>query len=49
MFTEVHLKQKEGWQLDRAAIATQTNPSFAQREHNSITLPNNRINATIQV
>ena len=26
MFKEVHLKQEEGWQLDGAAIAIQTNP-----------------------
>jgi len=49
MFAEVHLEQKEGWQLDRAAIATQTNPSFEQWEHDSITSPDDRINAIVLV
>jgi len=44
---EVHLEQEEGWQLDGATIATQTNPFFAQREHNSITSPDNRMNVTV--
>jgi len=46
MFKEVHSKQEEGWRLDRAAIATQTNPLSAQREHNSITSLSDRIMAT---
>jgi len=46
MFTEVHLKQEEGWRPDGAAITTQPNPFSAQREHNSITSPSNRIMAT---
>ena len=47
MFTEVHLEQEEGWQLEGAAIAIQTNPFSAQREHNSITLLSNSMTATI--
>jgi len=47
MFIEVHLEQEKGWRLDRAAITTQTNPFFKQREYNSITLLDNRINATV--
>jgi len=30
IFAEVHLEQEEGWQLEGAAIATQTNPLLAQ-------------------
>jgi len=47
MFAEVHSEQKEGWQLDRAVIAIQTNPSFTQQEHNSITSLSNRMNAIV--
>jgi len=46
IFEEVHSEQEEGWRLDRAAIAMQTNPLSAQREHDSITSPSNRITAT---
>jgi len=46
MFKEVHLKQEEGWQLDGAAIAIQTNPFSTQCKHNSITLLSDRIMAT---
>jgi len=46
MFKEVHSKQEEGWRLDRAVIAMQTNPLSAQREHDSITSLSDRITAT---
>jgi len=46
MFKEVHLEQKEGWQSKGATIAVQTNPFLEQREHDSMTLPSNRITAT---
>jgi len=46
MFEEVHSEQEEGWRPDGAAIATQTNPLLAQREHDSITSPSDRITAT---
>jgi len=49
VFDRVYLEQEEGWRLDKAVIAIQTNPSFAQREHNSITLLDDRINATVLV
>ena len=47
MFIEVYLEQKEGWRLEGAAIATQTNPFSAQREYNNITSLSNRITAII--
>jgi len=47
VFNQVHSEQEEGWQPDKAAIATQTNPFFTQQEYNSITSPDNRINATV--
>jgi len=47
IFKEVHSEQEEGWRLDGAVIATQTNPLSAQREYDSITSPSDRIMATI--
>ena len=32
----VHLKQEEGWQLERAVIAIYTNPFFIQQEQRFI-------------
>jgi len=46
MFKEVHSEQEEGWRLDGVAIATQTNPLLAQREHDGITSLSDRITAT---
>jgi len=45
----VHSKQEEGCQDKGLASATQTNPSFAQREHgDSIILPSDSIKATVR-
>jgi len=46
IFKEVHSKQKEGWRLEGAAIATQTNPLLTQQEQGPITMPYDSINAT---
>jgi len=49
MFDFIHSEQEEGWQPKGAAIATQSNPSFAQREHKGdITLPSDSIAATVR-
>jgi len=46
MFTEVHSEQEEGWRLEGAVIATQTNPLLMQREQGPMTIPCNSIDAT---
>jgi hypothetical protein len=46
----VHSKHKEGCQDKGLASATQTNPSFAQREHgDGIILPSDSIAVTVRV
>ena len=48
MFAHVYLAQEDNCQLMGNAIAIYTNPSFAQREQENITLPSNRTTATVQ-
>jgi len=48
-FALVHSEQEEGCREDGLANATQTNPSFEQREHgDGITSPNDNITATVR-
>ena len=47
IFNLVYSAQEEGWRLDKAAIAIQTNPFSAQREYNNIISFNNKIIKTI--
>ena len=48
MFDLVHLTQKEGWQLNRAAIAIQTNFFSIQQEQEGIISLSKRITAVIR-
>jgi transposase InsO family protein len=43
VFALVHSEQEEGWRPDGAAIATHTNPFFAQREQGLIISPSREI------
>ena len=49
IFNLVHLEQKEGWQLDGAAIIIQTNFFSTQQEQEGMTSPSEKITAIIQV
>ena len=45
----MHSKQEDGYRAAGLTSTTQTNPSFAQREHgDSIISPNNSIAATVR-
>ena len=47
MFNFIHLKQEEGWRLDRDAIITHTNFFSVQREHIGIITPSDSITAIV--
>ena len=46
MFNLIHLKQEEGWRLNKAAIITHTNFFLAQQEYIGIISPSKKITAT---
>ena len=48
MFDFIHSEQEEGWRLEGAAIATQTNFFLAQREYIGMISLSKRITAIIQ-
>ena len=46
----MHFEQEDGYRAVGLASATQTNPSFAQREHgDGIILPSNSIDEAVRV
>jgi hypothetical protein len=47
MFNLVYLEQKEGWQLKRVIIITQTNFFLAQREYIGMISLSKKITVTI--